>query len=65
MTTLDRQTSMTVSQAEKAARFRTLHDRPAAMTGLLNAAREVKDRGLFDFLDQCATTAELTELMRI
>jgi 2-methylisocitrate lyase-like PEP mutase family enzyme len=37
----------------------------AAMTGLLSAACEVKDRGRFDFIDRCATTAELTELMRI
>jgi len=37
----------------------------AAMTGLLNAAREVKDRGRFDFLDRCVTTADLIDLMRI
>jgi len=37
----------------------------AAMTGLLNAAREVKDRGRFDFLDHCVTTADLIGLMRI
>jgi len=37
----------------------------AAMTGLLNAAREVKDRGRFDFLDRCVTTADLIGLMRI
>jgi 2-methylisocitrate lyase-like PEP mutase family enzyme len=37
----------------------------AAMTALLNAACEVKDRGRFEFLDRCAATAELLELMRI
>jgi 2-methylisocitrate lyase-like PEP mutase family enzyme len=37
----------------------------AAMTGLLEAAREVKDAGRFDFLERCATTAELVELMGI
>ena len=37
----------------------------AAMTGLLDAAREVKDAGDFDFVDRCATTSELNRLMRI
>jgi len=37
----------------------------AAMTGLLDAARQVKDTGQFGFLDRCLTTAELNELMRI
>lgn len=37
----------------------------AAMTGLLDAAREVKDKGQFGFLDRVATTAELNEIMRI
>src|SRR5713226_5844336 len=37
----------------------------AAMTGLLDAAREVKDAGQFSFLDRCATTAELNQLMGI
>jgi 2-methylisocitrate lyase-like PEP mutase family enzyme len=37
----------------------------AAMTGLLNAASEVKDKGQFAFLDECVTTAELNQLMRI
>jgi 2-methylisocitrate lyase-like PEP mutase family enzyme len=37
----------------------------AAMTGLLNAAREVKDSGRFDFLDRSATTSELNELMGV
>src|SRR5262249_2156030 len=37
----------------------------AAMTGLLDAAREVKDAGQFAFLDRCVTTPELNELMRI
>src|SRR5947208_2028769 len=37
----------------------------AAMTGFLDAAREVKDAGQFGFLDHCATTPELNELMQI
>jgi 2-methylisocitrate lyase-like PEP mutase family enzyme len=37
----------------------------AAMTGFLDAAREVKDKGQFSFLDQCVTTPELNDLMRI
>lgn len=37
----------------------------AAMTGLLEAAREVKDEGQFGFLDRCLTTPELHKLMRI
>jgi 2-methylisocitrate lyase-like PEP mutase family enzyme len=37
----------------------------AAMTGLLDAAREVKDAGQFAFLDRCVTTPELNELMQI
>lgn len=37
----------------------------AAMSGLLEAAREVKDGGEFGFLDGCPTTAELNEIMRI
>ena len=37
----------------------------AAMSGLINAAREVQDPGRFDFLDRSVTTAELTELMQI
>jgi hypothetical protein len=37
----------------------------AAMTGLLDAAREVKDTGRFGFLDRCVTTQELNEIMRI
>ena len=37
----------------------------AAMTGLLDAAREVKDTGQFAFLDRCVTTPELNKLMRI
>jgi 2-methylisocitrate lyase-like PEP mutase family enzyme len=36
----------------------------AAMTGFLDAAREVKDAGRFGFLDRCVNTAELNELMR-
>lgn len=37
----------------------------AAMTGLLDAAREVKSTGQFGFLDRCLTTPELNRLMRI
>jgi 2-methylisocitrate lyase-like PEP mutase family enzyme len=37
----------------------------AAITGFLDAVREVKDAGRFDFLDRCVTTPELNELMRI
>lgn len=37
----------------------------AAMTGLLDAAREVKDSGQFGFLDRSATTADLNNLMKI
>jgi 2-methylisocitrate lyase-like PEP mutase family enzyme len=37
----------------------------AAMTGFVNAALEVRDKGRFDFLDVCATTAELNEMMRV
>ncbi len=37
----------------------------AAMTGLLDAACEVKDTGQFGFLDLCVTTPELNKLMRI
>jgi 2-methylisocitrate lyase-like PEP mutase family enzyme len=36
----------------------------AAMTGFLNAATEVKESGHFGFLDRCATTADLIQLMR-
>jgi 2-methylisocitrate lyase-like PEP mutase family enzyme len=37
----------------------------AAMTGLLDAAGQVKDKGQFTFLDRCITTAELNKLMGI
>jgi 2-methylisocitrate lyase-like PEP mutase family enzyme len=37
----------------------------AAMTGLLDAASEIKDRGQFGFLDRCVTTPELNTFMRI
>jgi 2-methylisocitrate lyase-like PEP mutase family enzyme len=37
----------------------------AAMNGLLEAAREVKDAGQFGFLDRCLTTPELIKLMQI
>jgi 2-methylisocitrate lyase-like PEP mutase family enzyme len=36
----------------------------AAMTGFLSAATEVKEAGQFSFLDRCASTAELIQLMR-
>jgi 2-methylisocitrate lyase-like PEP mutase family enzyme len=38
---------------------------PAAMTGFLDAAREVKESGQFTFLDRSVTTPELNTLMRI
>jgi 2-methylisocitrate lyase-like PEP mutase family enzyme len=37
----------------------------AAMTGLLDAAQELKDTGQFRFVDRCVTTAELNKLMQI
>ena len=37
----------------------------AAMTGFLDAARELRDTGQFRFLDHCVTTPELNELMGI
>jgi 2-methylisocitrate lyase-like PEP mutase family enzyme len=37
----------------------------AAMTGLLEAAREVKDSGAFGFVDRSVSTAELLTLMRV
>jgi len=37
----------------------------AAMTGLMEAAYEVRDTGQFGFLDRCVTTAELNKLMQI
>lgn len=37
----------------------------AAMTGLVEAAREAKDEGRFSFLDRSFTTGELIDLMRI
>ena len=37
----------------------------AAMTGLLDAACEVKDTGQFGFLDRCVTTPELNKFMRM
>jgi 2-methylisocitrate lyase-like PEP mutase family enzyme len=37
----------------------------AAMTGLLEAARETRDEGRFGFLDRCLTTSELNDLMGI
>jgi len=37
----------------------------AAMTGFLDAVREVKDTGTFDFLNRCVTTPELNKRMQI
>ena len=37
----------------------------AAMTGLLDAAREVNDAGQFGFLDRGVTTSELNKIMQI
>ncbi len=37
----------------------------AAMTGLLDALYEVRDKGRFGFLDRCLTTPELNKLMQI
>jgi 2-methylisocitrate lyase-like PEP mutase family enzyme len=37
----------------------------AAMTGLLDAAREIQDAGQFSFVDRCVTTPELNDVMRI
>jgi 2-methylisocitrate lyase-like PEP mutase family enzyme len=37
----------------------------AAMTGLLDAAREVKEKGQFSFVDRCVTTPDLNKLMGI
>jgi len=37
----------------------------AAMTGFLEAAREVKESGQFRFIDRSASTAELLTLMRV
>ena len=35
-----------------------------AMTGLIEAAREVHDKGTFGYLDRCAPTSELSRFMR-
>jgi hypothetical protein len=35
----------------------------AAMTGLADAAREVKDKGSFGYLERCLSTAELNGFM--
>src|SRR5215469_7815702 len=37
----------------------------AAMTGFLDAVREVQNTGQFGFLDRCVTTAELNKLMHL
>jgi 2-methylisocitrate lyase-like PEP mutase family enzyme len=36
----------------------------AAMTGLFEAAREIREQGTFGYLDRCLTTTELNEFMR-
>jgi len=36
----------------------------AAMTGLVEAAREVKEKGSFDYLNRSLTTPELNGFMR-
>jgi 2-methylisocitrate lyase-like PEP mutase family enzyme len=37
----------------------------AAMTGLLDAVREVEESGRFNFLERCLTTPELNKIMQI
>jgi len=37
----------------------------AAMTGLLDAAREVKETGEFTFIERCVTTTDLNSIMQI
>lgn len=37
----------------------------AAMTGLVTAAREIQESGTFNYLDDCLTTAQLNDYMRI
>ncbi len=37
----------------------------AAMTGMLNAAREVKDKGIFGYLDLALATPDLNTFMRV
>jgi 2-methylisocitrate lyase-like PEP mutase family enzyme len=37
----------------------------AAMTGLIDAARDVRDRGQFGFVERCVTTPDLNKLMHI
>jgi 2-methylisocitrate lyase-like PEP mutase family enzyme len=37
----------------------------AAMTGFLDAVREIQETGRFSFLDRCVTTAELNKLMQL
>ena len=37
----------------------------AAMSGLVDAAREVLQAGDFGFVDRCLTTAELQRIMKI
>jgi 2-methylisocitrate lyase-like PEP mutase family enzyme len=35
----------------------------AAMTGLVEASREIKDKGTFGYLDGCLTTPELNDYL--
>jgi 2-methylisocitrate lyase-like PEP mutase family enzyme len=37
----------------------------AAMTGFLDAVREVQETGQFGFLERCVTTSELNKLMQL
>ena len=63
-----------VTQKGKADRFRALHAGVkrislatslyrAAMTSLLEAALEVRDKGQFSLLEHCVTTAQLNKAM--
>jgi 2-methylisocitrate lyase-like PEP mutase family enzyme len=37
----------------------------AAMTGLIEAAKQIKGTGQFGFVDECVTTPELNSIMQI
>jgi 2-methylisocitrate lyase-like PEP mutase family enzyme len=37
----------------------------AAMTGFVDAANEITEKGQFTFVDRCITTADLNKFMRI
>ncbi|MGH2542093.1 MAG: hypothetical protein ACRDIB_04830 [Ardenticatenaceae bacterium] len=53
---------MTTTQTDTANRFKALYR--AAMSGLLDAAREVQERGTFGYLDRALTTPELNDFMQ-